>query len=284
MPHDWMEADEGVLSIQRDISPHKCIRRLWASAPGTSVGLGTGNSYVDVDRPEVIQAHPTNLGLKNIGELGMVFARDGYSVTNSMTAGNVLIDLANQQYAELFNYLTVMDPNRYTGDINETRVMGRININTAPWFVLAQLPWIQYQGPSDSSSTYDRALAIVNHRETRGRAFESTAELMQVSEMRDLQGDDLDNLYDDPSMAGSKEGPDLTADQARDDLEERDILFTRISDLVTVRSDVFTAYILVRIGVNGPQKRVIAILDRSGTSAANRNVRLVAIQPVPDPR
>ena len=46
------------------------------------------------------------------------------------------------------------------------------------------------------------------------------------------------------------------------------MLFTRVSDLVTVR-DVFTAYILVRIGVNGPQKQVMAILDRSQTSEAN---------------
>ena len=47
------------------------------------------------------------------------------------------------------------------------------------------------------------------------------------------------------------------------DLEERDLLFTRFSDLVTVRSDVFTAYLLVRIGEAGPQKRLIAIFDRS---------------------
>ena len=58
--------------------------------------------------------------------------------------------------------------------------------------------------------------------------------------------------------------------------------FDRISNLVTVRSDVFTAYILVRIGPNGPQKRVIAILDRSGVTPTGGKVKIVAIQPVPD--
>ena len=70
----------------------------------------------------------------------------------------------------------------------------------------------------------------------------------------------------------------------RDDLEERDVLFTRISDLVTVRGDVFTAYILVRIGLDGPQKRMMAILDRSQTSETNPNLRVVSLYPVPDPR
>jgi hypothetical protein len=73
-------------------------------------------------------------------------------------------------------------------------------------------------------------------------------------------------------------------DGTNDAFELRDAIFTRISNLVTVRSDVFTAYILVRIGQNGPQKRVIAIFDRSGVTPAGGKVKIVAIQQVPDPR
>ena len=78
-------------------------------------------------------------------------------------------------------------------------------------------------------------------------------------------------------------------DGIADDFEERDLIFSRISDLVTVRSDVFTAYILVRIGENGPQKRVIAILDRSkitpdGSGGFDGKVEIRALHPVPDPR
>jgi hypothetical protein len=79
--------------------------------------------------------------------------------------------------------------------------------------------------------------------------------------------------------------PDLTPDDgAVSDFEERDVIFSRISNLVTVRSDVFTAYILVRIGVDGPQRRVIAILDRSQTSSPSDRVKIVTSHPVPDPR
>jgi hypothetical protein len=89
--------------------------------------------------------------------------------------------------------------------------------------------------------------------------------------------------------------PDLTIDAPglgdgiENDFEERDIIFSRISNLVSVRSDVFTAYILVRIGADGPQKRVIAILDRSGVNKTNvrspgGKVRIVALHHVPDPR
>ena len=94
-----------------------------------------------------------------------------------------------------------------------------------------------------------------------------------------LAFDGKDNQHDDDTR-----GPDLTPDTARDDMEERDLIFTRISNLVTVRSDVFTAYVLVRIGTNGPQKRIMAILDRSKVNSAGDKVRIVARYPVPDPR
>jgi hypothetical protein len=84
--------------------------------------------------------------------------------------------------------------------------------------------------------------------------------------------------------------PDLTTDSptegdgAPDDFEERDLIFSRVSNLVTVRSDVFTAYILVRIGADGPQKRVLAVFDRSRVTSPDHKVGIVALNPVPDPR
>jgi hypothetical protein len=68
------------------------------------------------------------------------------------------------------------------------------------------------------------------------------------------------------------------------DFEERDVIFSRISNLATVRSDVFCAYILVRLGEDGPQRRYIAILDRSGVKSPTDKVRIRALQPVADPR
>jgi len=51
-----------------------------------------------------------------------------------------------------------------------------------------------------------------------------------------------------------------------------------------VRSDVFTAYILVRLGRTGPQKRVIAILDRSEVFTPDGKVKVRALYEVPDAR
>jgi DNA uptake protein ComE-like DNA-binding protein len=204
---------------------------------------------------------------------------------------NVRLDLRDPAYANIFNYLTVIDPvsdhidndadglgidvddNNYLDageiDADELKIPGRININTAPWFVMARLPWMQ---PAI-------AQAIAVHRDTIAGAFEGTGGLMQVPEM---------GYYaDDPAYASVDldRFPDLTpSDGAVSDFEERNVIFSRISNLVTVRSDVFTAYILVRIGADGPQKRVLAILDRSQVYSSNGKVRIVALHPVPDPR
>ncbi len=186
----------------------------------------------------------------------------------------VRLDLRNPLYAKIFQYLTVIDPtehinpNDYTNNqsfFNETRIKGRININTAPSFVIAQLPWMQEA----------IAQAIVTYRDMIGGAFESIATLVQVPAMGFYAYDPNDL----PTL------PDLTpGDNAANDFEERDVIFSRISNIATVRSDVFTAYILVRIGADGPQKRVLAILDRSRVTSPGGKVRVLALHPVPDPR
>ncbi len=181
---------------------------------------------------------------------------------------DVRLDLRNPAFANIFQYLTVIDPASFGRGEYETRIKGRINVNTAPWFVIAQLPWMS---PAI-------AQAIVAHRDTEG-GFESTGELMHVPAMGYYA---YDPLY---SSVDLDRFPDLTPDDgAVSDFEERDVIFSRISNLVTVRSDVFTAYILVRIGVEGPQRRVIAILDRSQVSSPSDRVKIVALHPVPDPR
>jgi DNA uptake protein ComE-like DNA-binding protein len=266
-------------SIERDIKLHKCIRRLWSPPITNSPTLGRKNDNYTDPNSRLIQAHPEDNPFTNIGEIGMVFQKSAYSqeglnpIGPTDTESTARLDLANLNYHGIFKYLTVFDPNdpQYGGHPEtETRIKGRININTAPWYVIAQLPWMRP----------DIAQKIVEHRDqpmTRG--FESIGGLMQVLEMGYYANDsnDLDGF------------PDLTpggtvGDEAPDDFEERDVIFARISNLVTVRSDVFTAYILVRIGTNGPQKRVMAILDRSNVSTGDGKVRIIAVHPVPDPR
>jgi len=196
--------------------------------------------------------------------------------------------------------MTVFDPNSDSIDNDadglidgadtmspEVQIPGRININTAPWYVLAQLPWVSAHTPS-----YELARAIVEHRDAVG-AFGSIGELnfVGISDPNNaLRSIGYYARTDGPQLGDLLGFPDITlGDGIPDDFEERDVIFSRISNLVSVRSDVFTAYILVRIGADGPQKRVVAILDRSGVNKTNVSlpdgkVRIVAPHYVPDPR
>jgi len=208
---------------------------------------------------------------------------------------SVRINLADpgSYVQQIFSYLTVFDPNEHGLPSSETRIKGRININTAPWFVIAQLPWVSQK--INKPTNYALAKAIVAYRDKTNipgvdfrlrsgqRGFRSIGELMNV---RTPGGDpNYSMCYYGLDSRDQLTFPDLTApDGARDDFEEGDLIFSRISNLVTVRSDVFTAYILVRIGVDGPQKRVIAILDRSQVFSPTDKVKIIALQPVPDPR
>jgi len=336
-------------SFQRDITLHKCIMRLWDDSLSKvdSPTLGAKNNYFSNGTDDVIQAHSADEDFKNIGEIGMLFRKGayyksrvnrfdkiGYSSDNDVE-DEVRLDLADPNYHGLFKYLTVFDPTRDSvnndGDefLNETdpnkpeetpefKIPGRININTAPWYVIAQLPWVSYDENDKANPNYRLAQAIVAYRDklknpvdysdpNTGRYDEikdkipstvvqddirETAGFASIGELALVLSGSKDEYNEYSIDRLSKDGkdlddfPDLTPkDKAADDFEERDVIFARISNLVTVRSDVFTAYILVRIGADGPQKRVIAILDRSNVYPPDGGkVRIVALHPVPDPR
>jgi len=210
-----------------------------------------------------------------------------------------------------------MDPADHDHDRDETRLKGRININTAPWYVIAQLPWVSEE-LAQAIVAYRDKLAIAPGLDYSGPAGRSEAvkgridPVYEPNDIREQPGfatiGELNFVIDsndanDPNYTIAKYAshfrpdrqdlpgyPDLTTDGqfsgdgVTDDFEERDVIFSRISNLVTVRSDVFTAYILVRIGVDGPQKRAIAILDRSGVNSPEDQVKIVALHYVPDPR
>jgi hypothetical protein len=311
----WNTVDNATRSIQRDIATHKCIRRLWASTADVSVNsptLGKINGYSSPDTG-VIQAHPENKPFTNIGEIGMIFRKDVYTdVVRGAVESDVRLNLADPNFQQLFKYLTVFDPNTDgidndgdgTVDNGELKIPGRINVNTAPWYVIAQLPWMRpeiaqaivaYRDKLDLSSTTGgpnysgltgrkTETGIIGIYEASG--FRSIGELMNVINISGKTNYDM--CYYTLGSASGKDlttFPDLTPnDGAVNDFEERDVIFARLSNLVTVRSDVFTAYILVRIGRDGPQKRVMAILDRSGVRSPTDKVRIIALHPVPDPR
>jgi len=306
-------------SYQRDMTPPRFIKRLWA--PNTNEpNLGHSNSFTDpLSAPiQVYFGDFNNIVFNNVGEIGKVFRTYMYADSiplNSfgLTENDVRLNLADAVFQPLFRYFTRFDPagdgidNDGDGNtVNENiitqtpewKIPGRININTAPWYVIAQLPWVsqKWGQPFDPSL----ARAIVGYREKfdlspqgpdfsiwplRPPGFASIGELNNV-----IHGNpnwSMDYYIDANDQLTF---PDLTpGDGALYDFEERDLIFARISDLVTVRSDVFTAFILVRIGTDGPQKRAVAILDRSDvyphpTNTTVGKVKIRALYFVPDPR
>jgi hypothetical protein len=271
-------------SFQRDTFPNMLISRLWDKNFNqiNNPTIGQFNEFAFVDPSFVIQAHPANNTFNNVGEFGQLFFAPTYFyggmgpdfINTMVSEPQVRINLAdpNLPYQKVFKYLTVMDPRDHTPDPNETRIKGRININTAPWYVLVQLPWVSYQN-------WDLARAIADYRDNKG-GFKSIGDLMGVIDANIIQSTASIAYYMDKAIPAGLLTP---PDGAGDTFEQRDAIFARISNLVTVRSDVFTTYILVRIGADGPQKRVVAILDRSGVGLAGGKVKVVAIQQVPDP-
>lgn len=210
----------------------------------------------------------------------------GPGTSSNRTVGQQLMDAPHESryridlrgaynpYTRIFQHLTVLDPNRFNAELpeNEMRVKGRININTAPWFVLSLLPWI----------SSDLAVEIVNQRD---RAFTSIGELMRVDALSMLANDTETRQYDERNPSTNLfDYPDFTDDDAEDDLEETHLLFSAISNLITVRSDVFSAYIVVRIGFDGPQRRVYALLDRSDVERSSDHAQVLLRQKVPEPR
>jgi len=218
------------------------------------------------------------MGLLTVGQVGRLLMVGPKADDIAGTLGDQLADeppeasirLDLSRSPAVLNYVTVMLPVGQDRQTGQSAVKGRININTASPFVLDRLPWIQWAGQKIGS---DIGQAIVQYRHDLG-AFDSIARLLQVPQMQAMVG-----------LAEQEDhGPDLTPDGQYDDLEARDVLFARISNLVTVRSDIFTAYLLIRLGEDGPQRRIMAIFDRSQVRTANDRPRLIALHQVPDPR
>jgi hypothetical protein len=257
----------------------------------------------------MIQAHPANRNFTNVGEITRLFRKSVYGVngigygTDSDDEREVRFNLTDPNMGEVFKYLTRFDPSSDSIDNDgdgqtdeaaltqtpEFKVAGRININTAPWYVIARLPWAT-ERIAQAIAAYRDQTSVSGGPDFSGRAgqagFRNIGQLSAV-----VDGDrDYSVDYYRRDSADLDEFPDLTySDGAADDFEERDVIFARMSDLATVRSDVFTAYILVRIGTDGPQRRALAILDRSNvypdpSGGVIGRVKVAALHPVPDPR
>lgn len=317
---DWPnEAGEtNVYIMQRaDISGREAVNRIHMAG---TLRLGESNEDANMNLTEsgrqIILGDRSSGRLHNLAELGLVlrvgntgslYVSEEFDQSPDETI-DLRFDLKSINGRKLLDQLSIYarsddgldndDDNRdgiYTsllpGDSSvdnteEMRYPGRININTAPLAVIEALHPLM----SPATDGHDIATAIVQYRRTVS-PFDHLAALLDLPAMNPttIPGGDLDLMYD------------LTPDGIIDDLEQKTVLFSKIANLVTVRSDTFTAYLHIAMVEDDPtsptgtkviaSQRSIAILDRSicndSISVALDRFRLpkvVALHPVPDPR
>jgi hypothetical protein len=176
-------------------------------------------------------------------------------------------------------------------------VDGLVNVNSTPWRVLAAVPWVPATTAGYAATNAAIGQAIAKYRDVNDGSgkphgpFRSLFELNEVAvpggKLRDVLGPstssdftpDKGNLSPlDPTTEG---GPDNVSG----DFESVFNAMTRVSNLVTTRSDSYTAYILIQgwRGAETPsphlvvQRRAAIIIDRSAVTPQNRTPNIVNV-------
>jgi hypothetical protein len=173
-------------------------------------------------------------------------------------------------------------------------VDGLINVNTAPWRVLAAVPWVPATSTNWRTLNASIALQIAAYRDTGlppggpyttppHGPFKNLFELGEVP-ITGGGGTKLRSVLQKVGGANfSLAQGNLTPLQGgpsgvQGDFQATFNTITRISNLVTTRSDSYTAYVLVQGWRNAEtanphlvvQRRAAVILDRSGVTPTNK--------------
>lgn len=169
---------------------------------------------------------------------------------------------------------------------DKTGIEGLVNVNTAPLEVLAAVPMLD-------DPTLNRALAeaIVAYRAANpATPFTSLFDLNRVPGFREALGDPetfpFDNTHGDYTpYTYSNPPPAITSDGVVGDFESHYLMMTRVSNLLTTRSDTFTVYVEVQgwqdVGSDTParvvQRRQALIADRNPITQTNRVLTTVTV-------
>jgi hypothetical protein len=195
--------------------------------------------------------------------------------------------------APAFTFVPVPgDRFRIFGLSSQDRVgtQGLVNINTAPWRVLAAIPWARTNdvpaGVNVRLVNNTIAQGIARYRDGDPAAgiaphgpFRSIFDLYKVPEFSFYQNQIL--AGQDPTGQQGDFMPVATqVDNVRLDYEEQYLLLNRVSNMLTTRSDSFTVYVLVQgwrgAGTPTPelvvQRRRAFTADRSGLSPTNKDL------------
>ncbi len=177
---------------------------------------------------------------------------------------------------------------------------GLINVNTAPVHVLATVPFTR-----DPQTNYQIAQAIVDYREGVNpagakRHFKDLFELNKVPAFRNRgpgvltppTATDKTNANGDftpHAKIGTRWNPniDIATDGVENDYESQYLMLTAVSNMLTVRSDTFTVYVVVEGWRDARSPDATRVLQRRDAFIVDRNPvtgtirRTPVIYPVP---
>jgi hypothetical protein len=173
-----------------------------------------------------------------------------------------------------------------TANVGESNdgIDGLININTAPWQVLAALPMVPKGQNVDANGVDDNmrlAQAIIYYRDVSdgsGKPHGPFKSIFELNAVKDVQGGStktFQNQWGNPAIPTPISSFDsttlqgdfspiatATGDGLPGDFEKKFLTLTNISNLITTRSDTFTCYIVVQawqnVGVIGTSPQLIA--------------------------
>ncbi len=174
-------------------------------------------------------------------------------------------------------------------DENAVGIEGLINLNTAPVPVLAALPFTK-----NRATNLQIAQAIAHYRDVDDGTgsphgpFTNLFDLYRVPLFRQLSDTDLAANHRSTGYADGMLLPGPGSNSVygiQNDFNERYLLLNRISNMVTLRSDTFTVYVMVQgwrnAGSDRPQlvaqRRAAFVVDRSGVSQQNRGAKITTL-------
>jgi hypothetical protein len=175
-------------------------------------------------------------------------------------------------------------------------VDGLVNINTAPWRVLAAIPWFPATMPNYRIQNATFAAALAHYRDIDDGSgavpphghgpFRNVFELGNATilgtKVRNLLG--AANASQFTPAQGNLAPLNGKAD-VQGDFQAQFNEITRLSNLVTTRSDSYTAYVLIQGWRNAEtpnphlvvQRRAAVIIDRSNVTPNNRSPNAVNV-------
>lgn len=231
----------------------------------------------------------------------MNWAQHPYQYYPARANGAFVPDPAANKIVSKFNaYLT------NTSTEETSPIDGLININTAPWRVLAAVPFLPTTGAPQTFSPAAIAQSIVYYRDVNdGKNQRPHGPFLSLFELNDVP------IYANPSQFGTPTSfyfrnllgnvdnsafgpqsgdyapiaPNAVTPKPVGDFQARFLMINRVSNFLTTRSDSFTAYILVQgwrdAETNNPhlvvQRRTTLLIDRSPVTPVNKSADVTRV-------